>query len=74
VVAFAACIADLHVVDVGGFDSDSAAQGIKHLGEQLLGVQVVQGAGRLAFAARRANPVDDQRFTHQQAFPGSGWS
>jgi hypothetical protein len=68
VVAFAAGVADLYVVDVGRIDSDSAAERIEHLGEQLLRVQMVKGARRSTFTAWGSNSVDDQRLRHRRPF------
>ena len=64
VIAGVVAVADDHVVHVGGVESDAGLQALQNLGQQLLRMDVVQGTGVLALAARAAHSVDDPSFGH----------
>ena len=67
VVAAAGAAAHHDVVDVGGVEAVAVLQGVEHLGEDPLRVDVVQRAVLLALAPRRADGVDDPGFRFHAA-------
>ena len=68
-------VAGDHVVDLGGIEPDPRRQRPETLGEQLLGMDVVQRAVGASLAAGRADHVDDPGVGHRLAHlsePGAG--
>ena len=52
------------IVDLGGVESVPVPQGVEHLGQNPLGVHVVEGAGLLPLASRGTNGVNDVSLGH----------
>lgn len=58
------------VVDEGGIDAGALDEGAQGVGEELHGVDVREGAARLALAYRRAYGFDDDCVTHDAGLLG----
>ena len=59
-----AAVADNDVINLRRVDARALRQRLQHLGEQLLGMDVVEGAAGLPLPAWRSRAVDDPRLAH----------